>query len=65
VDGVYFADNTLKYIKDRTKVLREQITEGSVPDFATYQKLRAQYEAWVNVEEHIISLLKKSGLNDE
>jgi len=26
VDGVYFADNTLKYIRERTKVLREQIT---------------------------------------
>ena len=65
MDGVYFADNTLKFIRDRTKVLREQITEGSVPDFAIYQKLRSQYEAWVTVEEHIISLLKKSGIDDE
>jgi hypothetical protein len=65
VDGVYFADNTLKYVRERTRVLREQITEGAVPDFAVYQKLRFQYEAWVNVEEHLISLLKKSGIDDE
>jgi len=65
VDGVYFADSTIKFIRDRTKVLKEQITEGSVPDFASYQKLRFQYEAFIAVEEHIISLLKKSGLDDE
>lgn len=65
MDGIYFADSTLKYIRERTKILRVQITEGSVPDFASYQKLRSQYEAWVAVEEHIISLLKKSGKDDE
>jgi hypothetical protein len=65
VDGVYFADSTIKFIRDRTRVLKEQITEGSVPDFASYQKLRFQYEAFIAVEEHIISLLKKSGLDDE
>jgi len=65
VDGVYFADSTIKFIRDRTRVLKEQITEGSVPDFSSYQKLRFQYEAFIAVEEHIISLLKKSGLDDE
>lgn len=65
MDGVYFADSTIKFIRDRTRVLKEQITEGSVPDFASYQKLRFQYEAFIAVEEHIISLLKKSGLDDE
>ena len=65
MDALYFAESTLKFIRDRIKVLKEQITEGSVPDFNTYQKLRAQYEAWVNMEEHIISLLKRNGFEDE
>ena len=65
MDALYFAENTLKFIRERIKILREQITEGSVPDFASYQKLRFQYEAFIAVEEHIISLLKKSGLDDE
>ena len=65
MDALYFAESTLKHIRDRIKILREQITEGSVPDFGTYQRLRAQYDAWVNMEEHIISLLKKNGFEDE
>jgi hypothetical protein len=65
VDALYFADSTIKFTRERIKVLREQITEGSVPDFAVYQKLRAQYDAWVAIEEHVISLLKKSGLEND
>jgi hypothetical protein len=65
VDALYFAENTLKFIRERIKILREQITEGSVPDFNAYQKLRAQYEAWVAIEEHTISLLKRNGFEDE
>jgi hypothetical protein len=65
VDALYFAESTLKFIRERIKVLKEQITEGSVPDFNAYQKLRAQYEAWVSMEEHIISLLKRNGFEDE
>jgi hypothetical protein len=65
VDGLYLAENILKFLRERTTVLTEQITEGSVPDFATYQKLRSQYEAFVSVEEQIVSLLKKSGNDDE
>ena len=65
MDGLYLAENILKFLRERTTVLTEQITEGSVPDFASYQKLRAQYEAFVSVEEQIVSLLKRSGENDE
>lgn len=65
MDALYFAESTLKFIRERIKVLKEQITEGSVPDFNAYQKLRAQYEAWVSMEEHIISLLKRNGFEDE
>lgn len=65
MDALYFADSTLKFIRERTKVLTEQITEGSVPDFASYQRLRAQYEAFVAVEEHLRSLLKRSMTEDE
>ena len=65
MDALYFAENTLKFIRERIKILREQITEGSVPDFNAYQKLRAQYEAWVAIEEHTISLLKRNGFEDE
>ena len=65
MDALYFAESTLKFTRERIKILREQITEGSVPDFAVYQKLRSQYEAWVAIEEYIISLLKKSGLEND
>lgn len=65
MDGLYLAENILKFLRERTSVLTEQITEGSVPDFATYQKLRSQYEAFVSVEELLVSLLKKSGEDDE
>lgn len=65
MDGLYFAESTLKFIRERTEVLREQITEGSVPDFTVYQKLRAQYEAFIAVEEHLISLLKRSDAENE
>lgn len=41
------------------------MTEGSVPDFATYQRLRAKYEGFVSVEEYIRSLLKRSMTEDE
>ena len=61
MDGLYLAENILKFVRERTVVLSEQITEGAVPDFATYQKLRSQYEAYVSV----VSLLKRSGENDE
>ena len=65
MDALYFAESTLKFIRERIKVLKEQITEGSVPDFGTCQKLRAQYEAWVAIEEHTISLLNRNGFEDE
>lgn len=65
MDGLYLAENILRFLRERTEVLTEQITEGSVPDFATYQKLRSQYEAFVSVEELLVSLLKKSGEDDD
>lgn len=65
MDGLRLADSTLRFIRQRTDVLREQITEGVVPDYAAYQKLRAQYEAFVAVEDHIRTLLKRSVTEDE
>jgi uncharacterized protein involved in exopolysaccharide biosynthesis len=65
VDGLQLADSTLKFIRQRTEELRVQMTEGAVPDFPVYQKLRARYEAYVSVEEHIRSLLKRSMTEDE
>lgn len=65
MDGLYLTENILKFIRERTEVLKEQITEGSVPDFTTYQKLRSQYEAFVSVEEFLVSLLKRSGEEDD
>ena len=65
MDGIYIADNILKFARERTSVLVEQMTEGSVPDFNAYLKLRSQYEAWVNVESEIRSLLKRIGMEDE
>jgi len=65
VDGLYIADNILKFVRERTEILVGQITEGSVPDFTAYQKLRAHYEAFVAVENEIRSLLKRMGMEDE
>jgi len=65
VDGLQLADSTLKFIRQRTEELRVQMTEGVVPDFPAYQKLRSKYEAYVSVEEHIRSLLKRSMTEDE
>ena len=65
MDGLKVADSTLRFIRQRTDDLRVQITEGTVPDFAIYQKLRSRYEAFVEVEEHIRSLLKRSMTEDE
>lgn len=65
MDGIYIADNILKFARERTMVLVEQMTEGSVPDFNAYLKLRSQYEAWVSVESEIRSLLKRIGMEDE
>lgn len=65
MDGLQVADSTLKFIRQRTEELRVQMTEGAVPDFHTYQKLRSRYEAFVSVEEHIRSLLKRSMTEDE
>lgn len=65
MDGLHLAESILKFLRERTAILTEQITEGAVPDFATYQKLRFQYEAFVLVEEHIVSLLKKSSDEDD
>ena len=59
------ADSTLRFIRQRTEELRVQMTEGTVPDYAVYQKLRSRYEAFVEVEEHIRSLLKRSSTEDE
>jgi uncharacterized FlgJ-related protein len=65
VDGLQLADSTLRFIRQRTDDLRVQITEGTVPDYAIYQKLRSRYEAFIEVEEHIRSLLKRSSTEDE
>lgn len=65
MDGLKVADSTLKFIRQRTDDLRVQITEGTVPDFPAYQKLRAKYEAYISVEDHIRSLLKRSISEDE
>lgn len=65
MDGLYITDNILKFVRERTSVLAGQITEGSVPDFNAYLKLRSQYEAWVSVESEIRSLLKRIGMEDE
>lgn len=65
MDGFYFVENTLKFVRERIQMIGKQVTEGSVPDFNTYLKLRAQYEAWVGVENQIISLLKQYGIDDE
>ena len=58
MSSIYVAENILKHVKQRMEVLRDQITEGSVPDYTAYIKLRAQFEAWVDVEQKIRSLLK-------
>lgn len=65
MDGLQLADSTLRFIRQRTDDLRVQITEGTVPDYAIYQKLRSRYEAFIEVEEHIRSLLKRSSTEDE
>lgn len=65
MDGFYFVENTLKFVRERVQMVGEQMTEGSVPDFNTYLKLRAQYEAWVGVEEQLISLLKQYGIDND
>jgi hypothetical protein len=65
MDGVYFAENILKLVRDKIQVLGEQITEGSVPDYNAYLKLRTAYETWVSVEGHVTSLLKKYGTEDD
>lgn len=65
MDGLYISENILKFVRERTNVLVEQMTEGSVPDFNAYLKLRSQYEAWVSVESEVRSLLKRIGMEDE
>lgn len=65
MDGFYFVENTLKFVRERIQTVGKQMTEGSVPDFNAYLKYRAQYEAWVGVESQIISLLKQYGIDDE
>lgn len=65
MDALYFAEGILKFIREKIQVLGKQITEGSVPDFNTYLRLRAQYEAWISMETQVVSLLKKSGFEDE
>lgn len=65
MDAFYFVENTLKFVRERTQTVGKQMTEGSVPDFNSYLKLRAQYEAWVGVESQLISLLKQYGIDDE
>lgn len=65
MDGIYITDNILKFVRERTSVLVGQMTEGSVPDFNAYIKLRSQYEAWVSVESELKSLLKRIGMEDE
>lgn len=65
MDGLYISENILKFVRERTNVLVGQMTEGSVPDFNAYLKLRSQYEAWVSVESEIRSLLKRIGMEDE
>jgi len=65
VDGFYFVENTLRFVRDKIQTVGKQMTEGSVPDFNAYLKLRAQYDAWVGVETQLISLLKQYGIDDE
>lgn len=65
MDGFYFVENTLKFVRERIQAIGKQMTEGSVPDFNAYLKLRAQYEAWVGVENQFISLLKQYGIDDD
>lgn len=65
MDGLYISENILKFARERISVLVGQMTEGSVPDFNAYIKLRTQYEAWVSVESEVRSLLKRIGMEDE
>ena len=65
MDGLYISENILKFARERISILVGQMTEGSVPDFNAYIKLRTQYEAWVSVESEVRSLLKRIGMEDE
>lgn len=65
MDGIYFVENLLKFIRDKIQMVGKQMTEGSVPDYPTYLRLRSQYEAWVSMENQVISLLKQYGMDDD
>lgn len=64
MSSIYVAENILKHIRQRIEVLRSQITEGSVPDYTAYMKLRAQLEAWSEVEDKVRSLLKMEDIDE-
>lgn len=65
MDGIYFVENLLKFVRDKIQMVGKQITEGAVPDYPSYLRLRAQYDAWVLMENQVISLLKQYGIDDE
>jgi hypothetical protein len=58
-DPLYIVSQMSRLVADRRKQITEMICEGSVPDWAIYQKLRGRLEELTWVQESLRDLARK------
>ena len=65
MDGLQLLEHVIKIVRDRQQIVGEQLTGGSVPDFAVFRHLRGRYEELAVVESELRALRKKVAEADE
>jgi hypothetical protein len=58
-------DNLLKTVRAEISALGFAITEGPVPDYATFLVLRGKLFTWKQMEEHLLLLREKEVYGDD
>ena len=65
MDNLRCIDKLKRELSKSRETIRDALSEGAVPDYTAYQKLRAKYEAFNEIESLIRTLLKQEDLLDD
>jgi hypothetical protein len=65
MDGLSALTEAIKLNLDQQQIVIDQITGGSVPDFAVYKYLRGKLDALKNFESELRALRKKAADSDD
>lgn len=64
-DPLYFLNQMSRLVADRRKQIAELICEGSIHDWAVYQKQRGRLEELTWVQESLRDLARKEARNND